>query len=271
MIDKDKMIMKQFPADVVIKDHIQGSDKSNYELFLVEFLNKSPYFMQKTDGVEFQYNTDQSHGECDCYSDDYGIDFKLLGSESSFMAQSLLSLQEVEITNGISVKAPKGRVKELPAIRLHAALKKYNLNELLQIEINDLPSKKDDNYLLLRDIKSVLDTVSKHKNMLFFMNYYITYDSSESIDEKEVIAFLTDGLEMCFSTLFEYRYMKCGECFETFISIIYESDFVVFKVTNGKFAYVDKVSVGESETFKYLNRYTFPPREYMKRINSVTE
>ena len=79
-------------APLIIKNFVNGDSKCNYELYLVEMLNKSKW-MKRQFPEDFRWQEEQSHSECDAYSGNYGIDFKLAAAKSMMQAKSLLSSQ----------------------------------------------------------------------------------------------------------------------------------------------------------------------------------
>lgn len=257
---KLKMIL--FPADVLIKNHIQNDSLSNYELFLAEVVNSSTFFRKKAP-AGYRYNYSQSKGEADCISKYYSIDFKLLGSESEFKAKSLLSLQKRTIANGVTVMGPKSNLKEMEAIRLHVALRDYSVDELKMIFKQDMPCRSDEDYLLLHDVKHVLKTALTKKNILWFFSYYFVNEVDEHPQKDNDIREIAASLELCFGSLMRYRDEYCAE-FDTYICVVYEDEFLLFDVNDGKFLFVDLVPVSEIESFMHLNKYQYPAHRYMK-------
>lgn len=79
-------------APFIIKDYVADEKRCNYELYLTELLNNSKW-IGKHHSCHFEYQESQSSGECDAYSDDYGIDFKLIASKTQLQARSILSFR----------------------------------------------------------------------------------------------------------------------------------------------------------------------------------
>ncbi|MFD3014157.1 hypothetical protein ACFKJG_00110, partial [Streptococcus agalactiae] len=96
-----RIIFKQLPPATIIKGFVAGETKCNYEIYLLELLNKSVYFREKGKS-KFHAPEDESHGECDAVADDYKIDFKLLSSSSRLQASSLFSPSITNLGNGIT-------------------------------------------------------------------------------------------------------------------------------------------------------------------------
>ena len=102
-IDK-RIRLRSLPAPIVVHSYVKGDDKCNYELYMVELLNSSGW-MKARFSKPFVHQKDQSHGQCDAYSGEYGIDFKLAAATSRIRAKSLLSDQIHIISKGAYVTA----------------------------------------------------------------------------------------------------------------------------------------------------------------------
>ena len=74
--------------ELVIKNFIPGEADDNYENYILEFLNESEWFMEKVGWIPFFHPVSEHFGECDCISGDYGIDLKLILSNSELKRKS---------------------------------------------------------------------------------------------------------------------------------------------------------------------------------------
>ena len=151
---------------------------------------------------EFVWQGDQAHAECDAYSGDYGIDFKLIASQSRMKATSNFSYQYTLLTDGVTAIGESKanalhREKEMTVTRLHAAIRQTSLDDLERIR-NDtslLPHEKD--------IQVFLKKLETKKNLLLFYPYEFSY--KENIHPESEIEFLAGALQDDFVNAFRYR------------------------------------------------------------------
>ena len=86
-------------APFIIKNYVNGEDKCNYEFYLTELLNNSKWIKQ-IHTEKFEWKEEQSNGECDACSGDYGIDFKLIASKTKLQAKSICSMIVTRFADG---------------------------------------------------------------------------------------------------------------------------------------------------------------------------
>ena len=89
---------RRLPAPIIISNFVSG-DPTKYETYLIEFINQSEWFAAHF-SKKFVEPESESHGECDCYSGDYGLDFKLIASQSELTATSCMSAEKVVFGSG---------------------------------------------------------------------------------------------------------------------------------------------------------------------------
>ena len=68
---------KLLPASLINTNFVQGNPNSNYEKYLLEFVNASPFFLKKSKGQVYTAPESEHCGQCDCISDHYTLDFKI--------------------------------------------------------------------------------------------------------------------------------------------------------------------------------------------------
>ena len=83
------------PATLIDKNIIEGEPKCNYELYLLELVNESIWFRKNVGFKEYQRHPKRDDGECDCYADEYGLDFKLILGQTGMQAWRELSHQVI--------------------------------------------------------------------------------------------------------------------------------------------------------------------------------
>ena len=98
---KPELMLRMLAAPVTVRNFVKNDPLCNYEFYMVELLNLSKE-MRKLHPKEFVWQGDQAHAECDAYSGDYGIDFKLIASQSRMKATSNFSYQYTLLTDGVT-------------------------------------------------------------------------------------------------------------------------------------------------------------------------
>ena len=121
-------------APILINNFVKGIGPYTYEQYLIEVVNSTPYFLQKSKGALYTHPEKEDHSEWDCVSSEYAMDFKLIASKSRLHALSLFSSQ-IYVNNGIiSYCAPRMQpsdkgYKPISATRIFAALRALNYND----------------------------------------------------------------------------------------------------------------------------------------------
>ena len=247
---KPELMLKMLAAPVTVKNYVKNDPLCNYEFYMVELLNHS-HEMRKHHPQAFVWQGDQAHAECDAYSGDYGIDFKLIASQSRMKATSNLSPQHIIDANGVTVSYESkasilNREKEMTVTRMHAALRQISLEDLERIRSNTdlLPHEKD--------IQVFLKKLETKKNLLLFYPYEFSF--AENQHPKNEIEVLTKALQNDFVSAFRYR-SKVLPDFETYLTTVYYNDFVLFKIVDNQLDLMDIVSGNDCPTFKHLRSY----------------
>ena len=237
-------------APVTVKNYVKNDPLCNYEFYMVELLNHS-HEMRKHHPQAFVWQGDQAHAECDAYSGDYGIDFKLIASQSRMKATSNFSSQYILLPNGVTLTHESkasflDREKEMTVTRMHAALRQTSLEDLERIRSNTdlLPYEKD--------IQVFLKKLETKKNLLLFYPY--EYSFTDNQHPKNEIEVLTKALQNDFVSAFRYR-SKVLPDFETYLTTVYYNDFVLLKIVDNQLDLMDIVSGNDCPTFKHLRSY----------------
>ena len=247
---KPELMLKMLAAPVTVKNYVKNDPLCNYEFYMVELLNHS-HEMRKHHPQAFVWQGDQAHAECDAYSGDYGIDFKLIASQSRMKATSNFSSQYTLLPNGVTLTHESkasflDREKEMTVTRMHAALRQTSLEDLERIRSNTdlLPYEKD--------IQVFLKKLETKKNLLLFYPY--EYSFTDNPHPKNEIEVLTKALQNDFVSAFRYR-SKVLPDFETYLTTVYYNDFVLFKIVDNQLDLMDIVSGNDCPTFKHLRSY----------------
>ena len=247
---KPELMLRMLEAPVTVRNFVKNDPLCNYEFYMVELLNHSTE-MRKLHPKEFVWQGNQAHAECDAYSGDYGIDFKLIASQSRMKASSNFSNQYTLLTNGVTISHESkasflDREKEMTVTRMHAALRETSLEDLERIRSNTdlLPYEKD--------IQVFLKKLETKKNLLLFYPYEFSF--SESQHPEDEIKILTTALQNDFVNAFRYR-SKVLPNFETYLTTVYYNDFVLFKIVDNKLVLMDIVPGNDCPTFEHLRSY----------------
>ena len=145
---EDKTLKAHLLApEFVIKNFIQGEPDCDYEKYMLEFINESTFFQLKADGGEYIAPPSEESGQCDCISDKYQLDFKLIASKTILQARSILSAGKTVITKGVVITGlPKVSGKTMKGTRIHAALRDYSFDMLCELPIDCV--KIDQSFIL---------------------------------------------------------------------------------------------------------------------------
>lgn len=247
---KPELMLKMLDAPVTVRNFVRNDPLCNYEFYMVELLNHSKE-MRKMHPQEFVWQGDQAHAECDAYSGDYGIDFKLIASQSRMKATSNFSYQYTLLTDGVTAIGESKanalhREKEMTVTRLHAALRETSLEDLERIRSNTdlLPYEKD--------IQIFLKKLETKKNLLLFYPYEFSFTKNQHPEDG--IEILTIALQNDFVNAFRYRSMVLPD-FETYLTTVYYNDFVLYKIIDNQLILMDVVPGNNCPTFTNLRSY----------------
>ena len=68
MPNKD-LCFRILPAQMIVKNFVDGCGYCNYELYLRDFINVSAFFIAKSHNAPYTPPTSEENGQCDCESD----------------------------------------------------------------------------------------------------------------------------------------------------------------------------------------------------------
>lgn len=239
--------MKILPPETIIKGFVQNDDKCNYEFYLVELLNSSKWFADNYK-ERFIWRKNQSHKECDTYSGEYGLDFKLIASKTRLQASNILSSQTTLLCDGVVVNSICKRPgNEMRATRLHAALRQLSYDDLNKISVT-----KYDHQCIEDDVRSFLKNIETRKNLMLFFPYKLYFDLEHK--QQNAIEIILEALNSDFKQSFIYRSM-CALNYDTFFVTIYDDNFLIMEVKDTILHYLDTVPINKCETFMHLLDY----------------
>lgn len=241
---------KLLPAQVLIKNSVKGDKECNYELYMIEFINSSLWFREKVGFKKFHRPESESHGECDCYAGNYGLDFKLTASQTRLQACSELSNQTVIVDNSGEHKTiPPKRNTSYHCTVLHKALQSYDLDGLCELR-----KKRYSQGTKKADIRTFLEKLEFKKNLLLYYPHKFYY--RRDIEFNKAVKNIVKGLNYSFKSAMQYRMKICPE-YETYMGFIYNDFFVIMCYTNNKFKVIDYINTQKSPIFTRLYNYVF--------------
>lgn len=239
--------MKLLPPETIIEGFVQNDDKCNYEFYLVELLNSSKWFADNYK-ERFIWRENQSHKECDTYSGEYGLDFKLIASKTRLQASNILSFQTTLLCDGVVVNSIcKGPGNEMRATRLHAALRQLSYDDLKKISV-----AKYDHQCIEDDVRSFLKNIKTRKNLMLFFPYKLYFDLEHK--QENAIEIILEALNSDFKQSFIYRSMHVPN-YDTFFVTIYDYDFLIMEVKDSALHYLETVPINKCATFMHLLDY----------------
>lgn len=247
---KPELMLRMLGAPVTVRNFVKNDPLCNYEFYMVELLNLSKE-MRKLHPKEFVWQGDQAHAECDAYSGDYGIDFKLIASQSRMKATSNFSNQYTLIMHGVTIvqenkASALNREKEITATVMHVALRQTSLDDLEKIRYATGLSQVEN------DIQVFLKKLETKKNLLLFYPYEFSY--RENVHPESEIELLTSALQDDFVNAFRYR-SKVLPNYDTFLTTVYYNNFILFRIIDNQLELMDVVPGNDCPTFKHLRSY----------------
>lgn len=244
MLDQT-MRAKLLPAPLIISDFVYNEPNCNYELYLLELLNKSNYIAEKYPGG-FKRPASESHGECDAINENYQIDFKLLAAKTALMARSILSPQVEKISdNETAFCASKVKGRQISSTRIYAAFRGQSYEELVRIRNIAPKASGIDN-----DIFTVLETLETKKNLLLFFPYEFSFDKPHT--KEEAIFSISQGLNNDFKEAFKYREQKANG-YDTFFVCLFNDLFLIFKIEHYMVNFCELIESSEVMLFTDLS------------------
>lgn len=259
-MDSKDMKMSMLHAVFIIKDFICNENNSsykeeyNYEKYLLELINKSIYFREKSGFEEYTSPQSEDNGECDCISKKYKLDFKLLESSTRFQASKELTdkITVVERNQYVAISPPRKENYSMEVTLLHAAIRNLSCEELNELFLDEREYKHE---TIKKDIKNYLKMLNTKKNLFLFFPYKFYFEKPYNF--RYAIKKVNDALAKDFkeSNLFREKY--CGE-YDTFLAFIYNDNLIISKFEKGEdLKIVDTIYLFKSETYEKLYDFYF--------------
>lgn len=237
------------PPELIIHKFIVNEKHCNYEDYLLELLNRSSFFLQKSHGDRYIPPETESHGECDCNAESYKIDFKLIASSTALQPRNTLSLGKVALADGVTLTtAPKRRNESIRTTIIYAALRSYSYEQLVQLRIA-APKKHG----IERDVFQLLKKLETEKNLLLFFPYCFRFD--HHYDFMDGVGQIQIALNGDFENAMRYRHNAVNG-YDTYMAFIYDGNMVFMEKRSDQLCYIDHVSLKESPIYLKLLDYS---------------
>ena len=201
----------------------------SYELFLLEVLNSSWYFMAKSCNKKYHSPESESHGENDAITEHYQLDFKLLVSQEmmKLKSKSIPNINYSLLDKGIITIKEKDKIESKKVPNILFRLMNFN-------------SEKNNS-----DIQSLLDNLKKPKNLFIFFPYEFNTNKLMSTNDMKRL------LEVTLHNVLKYRSSNQPNK-DTYICVFLNNQFVIFEWINNELHLIDKVKEYFCPTYKDL-------------------
>lgn len=246
----DLLKFKILPASLINTNFVEGNPNSNYEKYLLEFVNASSFFHDKSEGQVYTAPESEHCGQCDCISEHYTLDFKMIVSPTMARAKNLFTQSICQPCPGVTmygdakVKPSDKRYRPIEATVLHTWLRNLSVDELCQISLSD-----DFSIPAYKDIKYILSAINKPKNILCMLPYEYVYEGQSDIEllKNEVIK----TVSVDYRSLADYR-MKVQSEYENYVAFIFNNNFFILQFRESSVDVVDIIATTESKIFCQL-------------------
>lgn len=248
------------PPAMFIKRFVANESRCNYELYLLEVLNSSSFFLSLSEGVSYAHPSSENKGECDAVAPQYSVDFKLVEGNSRIEAKNLLSPGITKDCNGVICWHTSKRSCDTFAVYLNRALRRLSsADDIARIlESDPKPIKmaerseqnieQQSNY----ELKELINNLLTEKNLLLFLPETFSFkDVSYGFDEATKI--ICEALEHDYRIVFDYRLRELSG-FDTYLCCLFDDSFLIYQYSAEGMKLVDRVNCTKSETFSYLKR-----------------
>ena len=252
----ENLRIQKLQAPITISNYVNGIDPYSYEDYLLDFMNQSPYFRTKSKGKQYIHIIEQSHGECDCVSANYAIDFKLFSSRSLLQHQKLHTSQ-IYLKDGwlqyCDPKKPREYLKYNPfhSTRIFVALRNLTIDQLESIAANR--NGKD---TIARDIYYLLHNLQTNKNLLMFFPYNFYFAEAHDFDKG--LGIILKAVSSDFRNALQYR-CKHRPDKDTYLCFLYRQQMVLTEWKGANLQFVEALPLETSPLFVRLLLLTDDP------------
>lgn len=235
--------LKLIEAPLIIKSYVKGDERCNYEIYITEILNASEYFKQRF-CLPFCAPASQSNGECDSYAGEYGLDYKLIASQTALQGRSIFSPQIEILMNGVYSIVGSKCHGGMNVTRIAQSLRGKSLDQLLQIRNSAEKSQSIDN-----DIREYMLTIETSKNLLLFFPYRFSFEAASELSDDCIS--IAKAVESDFGVSLRYR-ANLHPQLDTYLLYLYDYSFVLCQWNGTRLDFLEAIPVEKSDTFMHL-------------------
>lgn len=258
-------LVKEKPTKMNEDHLVKGKSTKRNEDYLIELVNSIPYFLEKSEGEYYNRPQSESHGECDCVSAKYALDFKVICSKRLLQAKNIFSPglyidkeKGVKIETGAKIVSPddlpegsakreemRKRYKPIEAMIPHKAFRSFSLEKLKQDE----------------DTRGMIEKFEVNKNAFFFYPF-VFYLKKVEIEPDAGISHTCRLLSEDFLKLFQER-SSIHPKLDSYFCFLYSSwneqvhdymddCFVVSKIVDNRLQTIDVKPISVSPIFQTI-------------------
>ena len=262
LVPLSKLNRATLPPEMIIDGYIENYRSISYEEYLTEYINQSSLFLNLSEGKLYKHTPkdQQSHAECDCCSEQYELDFKLLGTQSSIYAKRNLSMQKYMMADGVITSCIPRQTEGMNVAITNGLLQRYSLDDLCAINQSDTVKFDRNNLSEITELKAILKIAKCKKNTLFFYTDFIFLN--ESFPFSDIIYTVEKYMNDCFSALFMFR-NKAVPIQDTYFAVIIQGFICIAIWDNQSIHFKDCIPLSKSSIF--LELYNIIDEKY-KRI-----
>ena len=206
--------------------------KKIYEEFLLNIVNSSRHFLNK---LKYESPICESHGECDCISTCYELDFKLLISNSYMEGKSIALMSYTYISEGVRLGHPGGKEPQKKDLGLIH-------KQLMQPYICE--GDKGDKH----DFNSLREILKRDKNLLLFLPYRFSFDGNELFNENDINNILST--DIC-AKLVEFRKDFINK-YDTYFVYLFNEYVIISKIIKNVIQFVEKNSLEKNKIYNLV-------------------
>lgn len=212
-----------------------NKSRKPYEEFLLNVVNSSRHFLCKSNNKKYVCPSSESNGECDCISDCYKLDFKLLISNSYMEGKSISS--KYYIYPGKGIRIDQYPIKELRRNEVGLIHKQLSSSYTCKKKLDDT------------DLNSIKECLNKQKNLLLFLPYEFSfvYDKN-SFDENDINKILTVDF---IAKLVKFR-KKYIDKYDTYFVYIFDKSTIISIINEKEIRFLEKISLKDNEVYNLL-------------------
>lgn len=252
MIPLNKIYRTSLPAEMIIDDFVEGFGTVSYEDYLMEFINCSALFLALSKGQDYCHipKDQQSNGECDCYTSQYELDFKRLGTLSGMYAKRNLSPQKVYSSQGVLFTCIPRQTEGMETTLTNGLLRKYSVNDFLEIDNTQFAKFDRDNICPELDVQNILKTAKCKKNILYLYTDFIHTDIDYAFSD--IIEGVESHINECFSNLFRFRDIFVTDK-DSFLAVIVQGFMCIAIWQKDAIRFKEYIPLSKSPTFSKLH------------------